>query len=439
MMREMANKRHILRSSEMVRASLGVACVTLFIGACQSSGAGWFGKEEEKKEKNWRAQPSERKANSTLEERPETEFAPNPSDRNEEIKTNFNVATTPDELQRGQYVPIEIIYVNNDAILAEEVVEPLVPVLRETLKAAGQGDPQALIVRNVSIEVRSQVDNLLMYQEYGRRVTEPQQKIIEKVADKEIKNYINKYFAGREARYAKYLENLGLSLEKVRQRRQRQLVVIKNLQDQYWPMVRPPRRSEMVSYYESHQNDFQQADKIDLYLIESPFGQPQSGANIEQAMAKRIAREHIEKAKAELDAGMFFDAVAKKYGTDFLKNRGGRWGVITAPIPEPRWKNASEIAFGLKENEVSEVIEGSEGFFIVKCGKRTGGMNVSFEQAQPKIEEQFRDIQFNRMVAKARDELIQKANIRGDLNGLVMEVTERLNQLLESDQLTKGP
>ena len=429
---------YFCRMSSKIGVLLALVCATMVAAGCSSSGAGWFGKEEEKKEKNWRARPNERQSESTVGVSPSEANSPNAANAEGRANGDLRFATTPAELRSGQYVPIEVIYVNNDAILAEEVVEPLVPGLREKLKVAGPGDPLPLIVREVAIEVRAQVDNLLMYQEYGRRITEQEQKVIEKVADKEIKNYINKYFGGREARYAKYLEDLGLSLDKVRQRRQRQLVVIKSLQEKYLPMVRPPRRPEMLAYYKSHLGDFQQGSKMELFLIESPFKQSESGANVEQRTAKQIARDHIERAKDELDSGMFFDAVAKKYGTGFLKDRGGLWGVITAPIPQPRWQKASEIVFGLNENEISDIVEGPEGYFIVKCGERVEGQNVSFEQAQPKIERQFRDVQFNRLVAKARHELLRRASRKGDPNGLIMEVTERLNKLLASEQLTKG-
>ena len=124
--------------------------------------------------------------------------------------------------------------------------------------------------------------------------------------------------------------------------------------------------------------------------------------------------------------------VAKRYGRGFLKHQGGLWGTIRAPIPQARWEKASETVFKLEAGEISGIIEGPEGFYVVKCGRRKEGRADSFEDAQPRLVKQFEAAQYEALIRRKKMELRRKADRRGDARGLFMKVLERLAPLLEA-------
>ena len=79
---------------------------------------------------------------------------------------------------------------------------------------------------------------------------------------------------------------------------------------------------------------------------------------------------------------------------------------------------------------MSGIIEGPEGFYLVRCGKRIEGRNISFEQAQKVLRSRFERIQFDQLIRRKKIELRRKANVRGNPTGLLAKVLERLDSLV---------
>ena len=80
------------------------------------------------------------------------------------------------------------------------------------------------------------------------------------------------------------------------------------------------------------------------------------------------------------------------------------------------------------------IIEGPEGFYVVKCGKRTEGRVVSFEDAQSQLVKHFERSQYDELIRRKKMTLRSRADRRGDARGLFMKVLERLGPLLEEQE-----
>ena len=78
-----------------------------------------------------------------------------------------------------------------------------------------------------------------------------------------------------------------------------------------------------------------------------------------------------------------------------------------------RWAVINDVLAGLEPGQTSPIVEGEDGFFLVKAGQKQEGKVVSFEQAQPEIERRLADEQSNRLITELLGRLRAEATISG--------------------------
>lgn len=84
------------------------------------------------------------------------------------------------------------------------------------------------------------------------------------------------------------------------------------------------------------------------------------------------ARRTAEEIKQKLSEGAKFDQLAKEYSDDAsTRQRGGDVGFVSVNNPGP--DGLVEVAASLKKNQVSEVVEGTGGLYIVKTLEKKDG------------------------------------------------------------------
>ena len=97
---------------------------------------------------------------------------------------------------------------------------------------------------------------------------------------------------------------------------------------------------------------------------------------------RTAARESTEKALQRVRAGESFETVAKAVSQSPTKEKGGDLGVLqTAALP----KAIVDAASKMKPGETSDVIEGDEGFSVIKLVEAIPGEDASLEKAGPDI------------------------------------------------------
>jgi parvulin-like peptidyl-prolyl isomerase len=90
------------------------------------------------------------------------------------------------------------------------------------------------------------------------------------------------------------------------------------------------------------------------------------------------ARQKIESILKQLQAGGDFSAIAKKDSEDILtKNQGGDWGTLPKGSDDP--SGIIEAASKLQPKQLSGVVEGVDGFYIVKLLEKrdTGDLHIA--------------------------------------------------------------
>lgn len=301
----------------------------------------------------------------------------------------------------GQTVQAPVLRINRDIITVQDVLEPIAEVLEREAADLTVGQYQARVMRRSRQEIRDQIDAVLLYDRARRRISEEAEVQLEKALDQVIRDRINQYYRGSQTAFEMYLERFGKTIEDVRDRERRMMLVQGYVMDQIIPRVHITRR-ELMRYFQQHHSDFETKAQIEMYLIDVPgwaflpggdgvglgAGRQQWAAANEAARADalRQARSRAEQAAEELRSGAAVDAVAKSHSHGINASKGGDWGMVTPGELQGRWAALNDVLATLASGQTSDIIEGTDGFFIVKTGQKQPAQSVTFEEAQPEIE-----------------------------------------------------
>lgn len=311
-------------------------------------------------------------------------------------------AQTSVDSRPGRTVHAPVLRINRDIITVQDVLEPIAEVLEREAADLTVGQYQARVMRRARQEIRDQIDAALLYDRARRKISEEAEVQLEKALDKVIHDRINQYYRGSQTAFEMYLERFGKTIEDVRDRERRMTLVQGYVMDQVIPRVHITRR-ELMRYFQQHHSDFETKAQIEMYLIDVPgwaflpaigdgvglgAGRQQWAAANEAARADalRQARSRVEQAAEELRSGAAIDAVAKSYSHGINASKGGDWGMVTPGELQGRWAALNDVLATLASGQTSDIIEGTDGFFIVKAGQKQPAQSVTFEEAQPEIE-----------------------------------------------------
>lgn len=325
--------------------------------------------------------------------------------------------STPHEQDASPDAPIpesDTLEVLDQYITTADVLDPIRPKLNEM---AGSMPPRryyesaAELVRASLVEL---VATHLIYQRASSELPDNFEPRIAKAVDQMERERISKEFEGRETKYENHLAAQGESREKIREKLRRIVIGESYLREQLVPLISEPRRDEIDEYYRDHMSDFTTEQRRELLMIDVPaatFLDRNSPMQRDQqvALAMQRARNTIADAKRELDSGVPFDTVARKY-SKFKQSDGGNWGFIREPLAS-RWEVPSKRFFELAPGQVSEIIETEDSFFIVKCGKVEGGVTTPFAEAQPLIVRNIKNQRFQKLKSEFLQKELRKANI----------------------------
>ena len=249
--------------------------------------------------------------------------------------------------------------------------------------------------------------------------------------DELVKDIINAQYGGVRARYEAHLKSLDYTPAEAKERLKRETIVHEYLRERFKPMLHEPTRRELVNYYQEHLADVTTTEKAELFLIEVPIQselkKPLDQATPEEVEAARTtAHDKIRLARAEIDKGADFGAVAKKYSRGPSAAQGGAWGEISPGSLTKRWAKPGEVVFTLKPQEMKEV-ETPEAFFLVRCGKKTPAQQTSFEEAQKVMMDKVVDEQFSRLRGDYIRDLMKNATItkRNEFTQALLAVVPR--------------
>jgi len=140
--------------------------------------------------------------------------------------------------------------------------------------------------------------------------------------------------------------------------------------------------AEMKAYYKKNQKEFIKPEKVKASLIMFAVGKDDPPNKKDSQMAKATA------ALKRLKAGEGFKAVAKEVSEDKrTKKRGGNTGFFSRGKRTKIYGDKFEdAAFSLNKGQLSGVVKGDKGLFIIKLEDKKPEVKQKLEEVKKRIE-----------------------------------------------------
>jgi peptidyl-prolyl cis-trans isomerase SurA len=159
--------------------------------------------------------------------------------------------------------------------------------------------------------------------------------------------------------------------------------------------------AKVEEYYKAHREEFTSKEQIKLRLIMIPSHASDGEGAAQKAMAEEIF--------SKLQHGAEFERMAQLYSEDSTRENGGDWGWVDRKTLAGPLEKA---AFSLDTGKVSNIIEFSGNYYILKVEDRHGGETRSLEQARADIEKKLVHEEAQKLQEKWLASLRAKAYIK---------------------------
>ena len=222
----------------------------------------------------------------------------------------------------------------------------------------------------------------------------------ETVVDEQLNNTIANEFGGDRAALIKTLEAENMTLSKYRdQLRDRTIVQAMRSRKTQNEVVVSPHKIE--TYYQTHLSEYKADAQVKLRMI--TIKKPATPAPED---SRRKAAEEI---LAKLTAGASFDSLAKQYSEGKEGQQGGDWGWVGR---DELRKELSEPAFQLKPGAHSQIIETTDGYYIIQVDDVKTAHTKPLSEVRDEIEKNLLQEQRAKMEQDWVKQLRAKAFIR---------------------------
>jgi peptidyl-prolyl cis-trans isomerase SurA len=294
----------------------------------------------------------------------------------------------------GPAAPAGAAVVNR--IIATVDGQPITQHQLETfVKANGAPDPTALsdAERRRALDVL--INDMLVQMESQQAGVGPSNEEVEAYID-QIKKRNNL----DDARLLEALEAQGLTMdryrEQVRKELQRSALVSKQIRNRV-----NVSDEEVERYYKEHPEEFSIAESVHVEHIFFPFRQ---GMTMEQA---DVLLSEAKKAHDRLQAGAPFSEVARDAESGPAHAVAGDLGTMKRGQMVP---DLEQVAFRLKEGEVSAPVQGPSGVHILKVTDRSAPTPADLEAVREQIKEKLYQAALEQRYQRWVDEDLRKSH-----------------------------
>jgi hypothetical protein len=236
-------------------------------------------------------------------------------------------------------------------------------------------------------------DNLVFgyvdYEILRHHAEQMQVKVVPTDAEAKWADHKKRY--GSDEAFKQFLDRAGVTADDVREQFDKNM-----LKEKVYDKLAETAtvgESELHEYYEKNKAGFAEPEQIrtsHILLRTTPDMKPE-----DKTKKQKLAKELSTKAKAK---GADFAALARQYCEDGTKDKGGDLGFKTKGQLLPQFE---AVAWPMKINEVSSVVETPYGFHVIKKTGHNPARQKSFEEMKDTIEKSLK--------ARKRNELIRAA------------------------------
>ena len=261
--------------------------------------------------------------------------------------------------------------VNSDVITFSQVRVLSAPKER-LLRSQYQGEQLIPKIKEArAAALKDLIDRQLVIQAFKKEAYQ----IPDHYVDRQVHGIIDESFGGDRNTFIKTLQAQNYTLGEFKKLETDKMVVQamrqKNVMDSMKKLVVSPNKIQ--DYYRQHRAEFTSKEQIKLRMIMV------SGKSGDQASQKAMAEEILSK----LVKGAEFERMAQIYSEDSTRDLGGDWGwvdhgTLAAPL--------EKIAYNLPVGKISNIIDLSGNYYILKVEDKRGGVTRSFAEMRDQIE-----------------------------------------------------
>jgi peptidyl-prolyl cis-trans isomerase SurA len=264
-----------------------------------------------------------------------------------------------------------IAAVVNGDIITYSQVRALVGPREKLLRTQYTGEE---LVKNVKLAREAALKDLIDRQLIIQAFQKENFQIPDHFVDQRMHEIIEENFGGDRNTFIKTLEAQNYTLGEFKKlETERMIVQAMRSKNVHREIVASPIKIE--EYYKAHREEFTAKEEVKLRMIMIPAHASDGNAAAQKAMAEEIL--------AKLAGGAEFDRIAQIYSEDSSRDLGGDWGWIERKtLAGPLEK----IAFSLPAGKVSNIIEFSNNFYILKVEEKRGGATRTLAQVRDEIE-----------------------------------------------------
>lgn len=284
-----------------------------------------------------------------------------------------------------------VAVINDEIITLYDLNASFEPYLKNIENTYTGPDKDDLIQQTKETFLQRLVDNVLIEQEAKRTGI--------MVKEEDVMGVIQDTLTKQNLSMQNFLKNLaaeGSSIESVKKDIRSQIVRTRLLRREVKDKI-IVSDSEIGAYYNEHREEYEGKESVRMkqLLLPLPSGADKNENTKLRNEALRL-RERIIKGES-------FDALVARYSKGPATSHGGDVGFIEkgTVIPE-----VEAVAFSLPVNQVSDVIESSVGFHLIKVVDKKGAglkpVTVVRDEIKAKLEEEKLDKKFGEWIASVR-------------------------------------
>jgi parvulin-like peptidyl-prolyl isomerase len=264
----------------------------------------------------------------------------------------------------------------NGEIITNEELRSSAKLALDALKEQYTGSELEAHARAVlSSRLTQLVEKKLLLHEAKLAMTkeEIKKEQVDKDLDRVLKDLIGQ--AGSLLQLKKLLASKGETIEQAKERRREELLIEEILRRNVLPFVSVSPR-EIRDFYRSHMDAFTQKKQVKFRQIFIKFSEYET---------KEQARQVADSVLKKLQAGGSFETLAQENSRDPYAKEGGLWANGEFIAKGTVLHDIDEVIFKLRVNELSPVVESSQGYHILRVDEIKPERVVPFDEAQDQI------------------------------------------------------
>jgi len=289
-----------------------------------------------------------------------------------------------------------VAVVNDEIVTLSELNSAVEPYLKKIDKFNNGENRERVVAQTMSAMLDKLINDILVKQEAKRLgIVIKEEDVAETIEDMILRRNITM------EDFKKVLAREGSGFEAYKKEVEEHLMKIKLIGVSVKSKV-SVTDEEIGNYYRKHREDYEgkEAVRIKQILIVIPQRSGMKERRKLKADAWLIHKRLME--------GKSFEFLANKYSNGPAAKLGGDLGFVEKGVMFPA---VNEVAFSLRNHEISGVIESPIGFHIIKVTDRRGAGIKSFESVREEIKDKISNVKIEKKFFEWIEELRKKSYI----------------------------